>query len=214
MNPGRLPDEAVPRPLLPPQVSGTRMTHEARNAPIAMALSHLELYVHDVERMEAFYLDCLGFVVTDRGEGPDALVFMSSNPGEHHQLVLNPRPARSPAQMRVDHIAFRVASLAHVRAVHSALASCPDASAEAVSHGTTWSLYFRDPEGNRLEVFADTPWHVSQPCKFPVDLRLVDDELHAYTVARIRDLPGFRPAAEWKESHLLAMGGRDGQSAT
>ena len=25
------------------------------------------------------------------------------------------------------------------------------------------SFYFADPEGNGLEVFWDTPWHVSQP---------------------------------------------------
>ena len=32
-----------------------------------------------------------------------------------------------------------------------------------VSHGNAWSLYFTDPEGNGLECFVDSPFHVAQP---------------------------------------------------
>ena len=36
----------------------------------------------------------------------------------------------------------------------------------------TRCLYLRDPEGNRVEVFIDTPWHVTQPYREPMDLSL------------------------------------------
>ena len=32
-----------------------------------------------------------------------------------------------------------------------------------VTHGNAVSVYFADPEGNGIEVFCDTPWHVRQP---------------------------------------------------
>jgi catechol-2,3-dioxygenase len=83
--------------------------------------------------------------------------------------------------------------------------SASDTSVESVTHGTTWSIYFRDPEGNRLEVFADTPWHVSQPCRFSIDLELNDDELYEYTEEKIRNLPGFKSAEEWRKSHKVVV---------
>jgi len=175
--------------------------------PPNLTLSHFELYVRDAQRMERFYTRRLGFVVTDRGDGPDALVFLSRNPAEHHQLVLNPRPSRRTSDSPLEHISFRVASLEDVRAVHAALEEEPGAGIEAVSHGTTWSVYFRDPEGNRLEVFADTPWHVAQPCRFPIDFALDDERLRAETERRIRDLPGFRPVEDWKKAHARSVGG-------
>ncbi len=179
------------------------------NSAPNFSLSHFELYVRDLPRMEAFYTRGLGFVVTDRGKGADGLVFLSRSPDEHHQLVLNPRPARRPQDSPLDHISFRVASLGDVRKVHAALKDEPGVALEAVSHGTTWSLYFRDPEGNRLEVFADTPWHVAQPCRFAIDFALDDERLRAETERRIRGLPGFRPVREWKEAHAGAFGGRE-----
>ncbi len=176
------------------------------SSPINMTMSHIELYVRDVMRMEDFYTRNLGFMVTDRGEGSDALVFLSRNPDEHHQLVLNPRPSRAASEGPVDHISFRVGSLESVRIIYSMLMTASDTSPVAVSHGTTWSIYFRDPEGNRLEVFTDTPWYVSQPCRFAIDLELGDEDLYEYTEREIRDLPGFKSVEEWRKSHKVAVG--------
>lgn len=170
-----------------------------------LSLSHFELYVENLEAMQDFYTRYLGFVVTDRGAGPDGLVFLSRNPREHHQLVLNPRPSRAASDSPLDHISFRVSTLNDVRSFYQSLVSNPGISLDAVSHGTTWSLYFRDPERNRLELFCDTPWHVNQPCKFTVDLTLADSELYEYTEKQIQDLPGFKPVAEWRQAHVLAV---------
>ena len=144
--------------------------------------------------MESFYVRILGFAVTDRGApGPGEMVFLSRDPSEHHQLVLRQAADAGDCPRTVDHFAFRVGSLAALRGVHGELAAEPGLAVATVSHGTTWSLYFHDPEGNRLEVFVDTPWHVDQPVRFEVDLALSDDALTRATAAAIRDRPGFRP---------------------
>jgi hypothetical protein len=35
----------------------------------------------------------------------------------------------------------------------------------------------RDPEGNRIELFVDTPWYVQQPLRIPMDMNLPDPAL-------------------------------------
>ena len=167
-------------------------------------LSHFELYVVDVASMEEFYTRYLGFVVTDRGDGKDAMIFLSRNPAEHHQLVLNSRQSPEKIESPVDHISFRIDSISSLRVFHQALLSGPTAL-QTVSHGTTWSIYFRDPEGNRLELFTDTPWHVNQPCRFEIDFALTNTELQEFTEHSIRGLPGFAKVEAWRESHSRSV---------
>jgi catechol 2,3-dioxygenase len=165
-----------------------------------ISLSHFELFVDDTSGMEAFYTRCLGFVVTDRGEGKNGMVFLSRNPNEHHQLVLTTRKSDTKSESPIDHIAFRVASITELRLFHKALAF-NSTILQTVSHGNSWSIYFRDPENNRLELFTDTPWHVNQPCRFQVDFAMPNKELHEFTELKIKDLPGFIEVSKWRESH-------------
>jgi catechol-2,3-dioxygenase len=67
-----------------------------------------------------------------------------------------------------------------------------------VSHGNALSLYFKDPEGNRIELFVDTPWYVEQPVRVPIDIRLSDAEIWAWAERDARARPGFRPVEEWR----------------
>ena len=163
-------------------------------------LSHFEIYVCDLVRMEEFYTGYLGFEVTDRGEGIAGMVFLSRNPEEHHQLVLNPQQSKRASESPVDHISFRVDAITDLRIFHKALLAS-STNLQTVSHGTTWSVYFRDPEDNRLELVTDTPWHVNQPCRFEIDLELSDEKLLEFTENRIHDLPGFREAEDWRKMH-------------
>ena len=48
---------------------------------------------------------------------------------------------------------------------------------ETVTHGNAVSIYFADPEGNRLEVYWATGIKWPQPFKRPVDLTLPDEAL-------------------------------------
>jgi catechol 2,3-dioxygenase len=175
------------------------------SAPTRFAFSHMELRVQDPERMRAFYTDVLGFVVTDDGSlGSRRLVFLSRNPGEHHQIVLVSGGTAAGEERVFGHAAFRMESLAELRALWERIRAAPNGPLEPVTHGNTWSLYFRDPEGNRLECFVDTPWHTPQPCREPVDYARSDAELFAETEALCRGRPGFQS----REAFLAGLAGR------
>ena len=176
-----------------------------------ISISHFEIKVRDLPGVEAFYTDILGFRVTDRSHedsssGGHRMVFLSQNPGEHHQIVLNEVKDGDLndgdiSQGSLDHLAFRVSDLKALRSFHDALKAHGGLDYETVSHGITWSLYFRDPEGNRLEFFVDTPWHVAQPLRFPIDLSMSDEDLIAWTEEKISSLADFQPVAQWLISH-------------
>lgn len=171
-----------------------------------IALSHFEIKVRDLRRMLAFYSDILGFLVTDRSPpGGRQMVFLSCNEGEHHQIVLAESEGGDFSAGSLDHLAFRVGDLQSLRNLHGALQSYGGLDVEAVSHGTTWSVYFRDPEGNRIEFFVETPWHVAQPLRFPIDLSKPDDELVAWTRQKVMSLADFQPAEQWFDSHRRRM---------
>ena len=154
----------------------------------AARLSHLEIVVEHMEPMERFYTELLGFDVTDRSahRGDGEMVFLSQDPDEHHQLVLRQARRDGSSGPLLDHIAFRVGSLADLRSVHGSALNADIENIETVSHGSTWSVYVRDPESNRVEFFVDTPWPVSQPCRFDVDLSLSDAELVSWTETHLR----------------------------
>jgi catechol 2,3-dioxygenase-like lactoylglutathione lyase family enzyme len=165
-----------------------------------LRFSHVGLFVVDMARMVDFYSRVLGFAVTDRGTLGDAgLTFLSRDPGDHHQIVLvDGRPPGLPDRI-VNQISFRVAALGELIAFHRRIRAEAPRDLVSVSHGNAWSVYFRDPEGNRIEVFADTPWHVPQPVREPIDLDRPEDAILAETEAFCRARPGFRPMAEWRQ---------------
>ena len=164
-----------------------------------LAFSHMGMFVTDLARMEEFYTRVLGFIVTDRGElGSASLVFLSRDPAEHHQIVLvSGRPAAQGFNA-INQVSFRVADLAGLREMHRLLEREGVKELAPVSHGNALSVYFRDPEGNRLELFIDTPWYVEQPVRVPVDLTLSDDEIWKWAERDARARPGFKPAEEWR----------------
>lgn len=172
-----------------------------------LSFSHVGLFVTDLPRMEDFYTRVLGFTVTDRGRlGEQELVFLSRDPDEHHQIVLaSGRPPAVPFNV-LNQLSFRLPSLDHLRAVPAILAAEPVTDLRPVSHGNAWSVYFRDPEGNRVELFVDTPWHTPQPLREPLDLSQSPEEIMRRTEAECRRRPGFQPRAVWREGLVRRMG--------
>ena len=53
-------------------------------------LTHVGIFVRDIDRMATFYTDVMGLTISDRGDISDdrKIVFLSNDPDEHHQLVL------------------------------------------------------------------------------------------------------------------------------
>jgi catechol 2,3-dioxygenase-like lactoylglutathione lyase family enzyme len=165
--------------------------------------SHVGLYVRDIAKMEDFYRRVMGFIVTDRGSldtprGRVSLVFMSRDPNEHHQVVLaTGRPEHLEFNL-VNQMSFKVPGLAYLRAMYPRLKAEKDVTEILpATHGNAISIYFRDPEGTRIECFFDTPWYCEQPLREPVDLEQADDALMAQSEAMARARPGFKPRAQW-----------------
>ena len=164
-----------------------------------LRFSHIGLYVTDLPRMARFYKQALRFTQTDQGDlGPVQLVFLSRDPGEHHQLVLaTGRPAGMAFNV-INQISFRVPDLAALRRFHDRLLAEGATDMAPVTHGNAVSVYCRDPEGNRLELFMDTPWYCEQPLREPIDLSLPDAEILARAEAIAKRLPKFMSRAEWQ----------------
>jgi len=169
-----------------------------------MAFAHMGLFVVDMTPMVDFYTRVLGFCITDRAaiRGVN-FVFLSRNPQEHHQIVLV--PGRDPAhKSTVNQISFRVVSFAELRRLHAKLVDEGASSLNPTNHGGSWSVYFADPEGNRIELFVQTPWYVP-PVSIPLDMGLADEEIYRLTEFMIENTPGHMPRAEWYERSRRRM---------
>jgi len=177
----------------------------------ALSFSHIGIYVRDLERMADFYSRVLGFAVSDRGEldtphGKVSLVFLTRDPRDHHQIVLaSGRPDSLPFNP-INQISFRVHDFAGLRELHRAIQREPVSEISPVSHGNALSVYFKDPEGNRIELFVDTPWYVTQPLRIPMDMSLSDEALWRWAEETARRLPGYKPVEQWQTELARKLG--------
>jgi catechol 2,3-dioxygenase len=168
-------------------------------------LSHVGIFVTDSDSMIRFYEEVLQLTVTDRGISSSAklpITFMSSHPEQHHQFVLVQGRAKD-APSTINQLSFKVASLAELREV-AAKVTARNIKLRQTSHGNAWSIYFLDPEGNQVEIYLDTPWHVAQPHGDPIDFSMSDDAIYAQTEARVRADPTFKPR-EAREAEMMRI---------
>lgn len=168
---------------------------------MGLKLSHAFINVADLDKVVPFYTDILGFQVTDRGplNGETEAVFMSQDPENHHQIALADSLQDGDGKRGFGHVAFRMESLDDLRTLKKRLTLEGIDIRREVSHGNAWSLYFADPEGNGVECFVDTPFHVSQPQGKPTDIDLDDEALLDKTREDFRQEPDFGPYADWQE---------------
>jgi catechol 2,3-dioxygenase-like lactoylglutathione lyase family enzyme len=166
----------------------------------ALSFSHFGFFVRDIERMAEFYTRLLGFAVSDRGQlGSTVLVFLTRDPREHHQIVLVSGRPEASGFNAINQISFRMRDLAGLRQMYRALQGEQGVSEIApVSHGNALSVYFRDPEGNRIELFVDTPWYVDQPSRIAMDLSLPDAAIWKWAEETARAMPGYKPVEDWR----------------
>ncbi len=174
----------------------------------SLVFSHMGFYVRDLERMARFYKEVMSFFETDRGDlGPVQLIFLSRDPSEHHQIVLATGRPTDLSFSVINQISLRVPDLATLRVVLQRVKSDPDVTdLLCATHGNAVSIYFRDPEGNRLEVFMDTPWYCEQPLREPIDLDQSNEAVMAAAEALARSRPKFRSRAQWQAEMEQLMG--------
>lgn len=176
-----------------------------------LTFAHFGMFVTNLPAMERFYTEVLEFTVTDRGQlsgpnGPFDLVFMSRDPDEHHQLVFATGRPSELSFNPINQISFRADTLATLKASWRKLVQANARELIPVTHGNAVSVYGRDPEGNRIEVYFNLPWYVTQPVREGVDLSKDDDVLLAWLESHARGLPGFEPRDQWRARMAARMG--------
>jgi len=141
-------------------------------------LNHAVLYVRDVDESVAFYRDVLGFDYISGGDAIRGAAFLrapgSTNDHDLGLFQLGPQAGASTAgraTVGMYHLAWEVDTLADLEELAAKLAAA-DALVGASDHGTTKSLYGRDPNGLEFEVV----WLI------PAALLTDDDRSKAATV--------------------------------
>jgi catechol 2,3-dioxygenase-like lactoylglutathione lyase family enzyme len=135
-----------------------RTTGKEGTVPITR-LNHAVLYVRDVERSVAFYRDVLGFRLLDvLPEGFRGAAFLqapgSTNDHDLGLFEIGSEAAASPAgrgSVGLYHLAWEVDTLAELERLSQRLSEA-GALAGASDHGTTKSLYAKDPDGIEFEI--------------------------------------------------------------
>ncbi len=165
-----------------------------------LAIGHSTLAARDLPALRDFYCDVLGFEVTNSGpiSGDQELVFLSQDPSAHHQIAMVGGAMTGDSDfVMVDHLAFRTATLADLRIIHANLLDAGIAEILQIDHGNAWSLYFNDPEGNGVETYVDTPFHVAQPYAGTWDIDASDEQIEATTRQALADKPEFQLMKDW-----------------
>jgi len=169
-------------------------------------LSHRALFVRDVERMIDFYRRVLGVSVSDgrnmakgAARRDSEIIFLSNDPQIHQQLQLSNSLFGEDECNVVHQITFRLGCLAELRDIARRIFEETQIEVDQFDHGNAWSLYFRDPEGNMLELYVETPWQVDHPFAMAFDIMQSDDVIMTATYERVHDLTGVDP---WKKPAL------------
>jgi catechol-2,3-dioxygenase len=146
-----------------------------QETPHVIGVRHVGFGARDPAALAAFYHDVFGLqVVGGSAAGTSAFgatAFLSSHPDEEsHDLALFANPA-------FQHTAFKVRSLADLRAVYQRVLGRGVPVKMAFNHGVSVAFYFEDPEGHLIEVYWATGVRWRQPHAEPIDLTLSEEAL-------------------------------------
>ncbi len=180
------------------------------NPPVnemSASLSHAVIFCFDFEKMLDFYRTKIGMHLSDIGEARgNRICFLTFDPEvDHHQIALASGRKGTPEASALNHVAFRVPSMNALRKRHARLVEQGVPHIEPISHATWFSVYWRDPENNRLEFFWDAPYYVEQPIVEPLDLSLTDDQILQSVVDKYGKHPSFKPMRQWKDETLKSL---------
>jgi catechol 2,3-dioxygenase len=122
------------------------------------ALGHVVLRVTDRARSEKFYNGVLGLPICARlDQGGMKMAFFTL--GNHHDFAVMEVSGEGSSQggsaVGLDHVAFNIGkSLDELREAKAKLEAA-GIMPNPVDHEVTKSLYFKDPDGNGVELYVD-----------------------------------------------------------
>jgi catechol 2,3-dioxygenase len=120
------------------------------------SLGHVVIKVRDQQRAEAFYNGLLGIPIVAR-YAPLSMTFFSL--GNHHDFAVaavgNDAVDAPPNTPGLLHVAFKIGTrIEELRQAKGQL-EASGVEVEAVDHQVTKSIYFKDPDGNTIELYVD-----------------------------------------------------------
>jgi catechol 2,3-dioxygenase len=122
-------------------------------------LAHVNIYVRNAERSRQWYADVLGLHTYDFRPGRAA--FMSADLEQSHEVALmevgDDAPGAQKGQVGLNHMAWRMQSLEDLQEIYQRLKDYQVPIDHVSDHGISLGIYFRDPDGNGIEVFYELP---------------------------------------------------------
>src|SRR5215475_3286991 len=118
-------------------------------------VGHVVLNVSDLDTSLAFYTEALGMeVMAHNTERHTAFLSFGT---QHHDIALFQAPAGAQrGDLGINHIAVQIAvGDEALKKIYGRLLKMGAQIDRTTEHSTTLSVYFFDPDGNRLEIFAE-----------------------------------------------------------
>jgi catechol-2,3-dioxygenase len=127
---------------------------EERHMARINKVGHVVLNAKDVEASVKFYTEALGMEVMRLREGNAAFLSFGT---QHHDIALFKAPEGAEmGKLGLNHIAFQIeGGETELRQLYGRLVQHGAKVDYTTDHGMTHSVYFFDPDGNRLEIFAE-----------------------------------------------------------
>jgi catechol-2,3-dioxygenase len=116
--------------------------------------SHLVIQTSRFEEMTAWYKTVLRAKPMFEN---DIVCFLSFDE-EHHRVMIGRNPNAGPRDAKaagVVHFAYSFDEMAHLVATYERLRDAGITPNSCINHGFTTSLYYRDPDGNEVELAVD-----------------------------------------------------------
>lgn len=118
-------------------------------------LAHVVRRTSRLDEMVRWYVSVLGARVVHA----DGMLSFLTYDDEHHRIAIASIPGledQPPMAAGTDHIAFTFANLGDLLQTYTRLRSEGIEPFWCINHGPTVSMYYKDPDGNRVELQVDT----------------------------------------------------------
>ncbi len=133
--------------------STQRLTRKAGGLTMSAPakLAHFVLRTSDIDRLASWYCRVLEAKVVHRNK----FIAFATFDDEHHRVAFLDRgfdKNPDPESNGVDHIAFTYESLGDLLSTYVRLRQEQILPERTINHGMTTSMYYVDPDGNRIEL--------------------------------------------------------------
>jgi len=143
------------------------------------ALAHVVLVTNNFKKMVEFYKTFLGAHAAFENEVISFLTYDE----EHHRIAILQRPdteSRAPKASGLEHIAFTFENLDDLALAYKQRKTHNMKPYACINHGNTVSIYYKDPDGNKLETQVDCFDTPEAATKFMVSPEFVDNPIGVY----------------------------------